>query len=1215
MTSKYNMYNVLSLSSSYETPPLRRLLYSFDREIITISQLGTPVRYSGSNDIYTNIVIGGRNCLRLLGLTEVQSQVIHDINILDQLAGQTSRLNNVNTIKCHENTIACGLANGTITLSQIGRGANATLLNRFTDHKRSVNSLDFVVGEPTLLLSGSQDGLIKLWDVRTGSKPVLSTSLGTHSDPIRSCQSSPHTRVHNRITVLSAHDSGTLCKHDLRMLGGFQLPERKWNVHTGPALSLHIHPELEYVLTGGRDHKMCVSNYSSSAAHKLVPEHMINTYGPVMKVRWSPYSNNDTEPSEFEFDPEPLAARALYNYDFACLYLNDGMTLTVHNLARRYVATEVVQSQPNKPFQNFVWGLNSERTRKIFAITKTNSLSAYSLEEDIPDPDVGRPLEDLSAVAFDWNSSVGDFCFVSQDKYEFAEDSDDADSIESSQDERERTDKERSERERMERERTERIGFDGIDRVERTAPVPASLGHVTPGHPRDIPSSYLSLVSGSPIGTGKEKPQMLRSLTHGLFLVGKSPSPVLLQRIGLPLNAMERPKLHRHGSTATQEFAVSSRAHAVNMRGVSVNHASPYVVPLELPLALNDDVVFETLASNYLIHVPDLFTLVDVCLMNASVSASVNRFRDCQVWRVLSVALEEGSERKLFPETEVYESEAAVVDDDDDSKSMMSDLGQFVGSYNSNSTLTTNYEHGVSPERSVGDSKSSVNLTETINQHRGSFSGQRSHGSFSMRRKGRKDDGKEGKERKEEEKEVKEGKDRKEEEKERNGEDKEKCDEKNQKTNEKTDEKVDEKTDEKVDEKVGEKADENAKQNGHHHSTRKSKDVSASVSSRRARLPKGFSMADNENAIVDEDDEAANKVSTLSAFAHRKSSRSRDERPFHIKTPSDPKVQHLVSHLRVRMDDLDDERANVKNSMRSRMSGGIAIPHGVHPSGSTMGSGHPGSSVVQSIGSGFASHSIGSSHAHSIGSSHTHSIAGHSAAGHSVVSGSNGVQSPGVVRGSRAPMSPWQASQSSQTDLLTRPTVSGLSRALKEKEAEESSRPWQVQNILKQTLAFALAQGDIVTCATMSLLFYEMLSEESRQSMLDWLSLYVEILHRKRLFVVAVDVVNMAPPTLKSKLKELVTKEVDLRFYCCWCKKLLLNEKSKGSPNFGYWYCDECSKNQLNCVYCQEPCQGLTVVISLNCGHRGHFGCLREWFILGENVECPGGCDYDVLAR
>lgn len=112
-------------------------------------------------------------------------------------------------------------------------------------------------------------------------------------------------------------------------------------------------------------------------------------------------------------------------------------------------------------------------------------------------------------------------------------------------------------------------------------------------------------------------------------------------------------------------------------------------------------------------------------------------------------------------------------------------------------------------------------------------------------------------------------------------------------------------------------------------------------------------------------------------------------------------------------------------------------------------------------------------------------------------------------------------------------------------------------------------------------------------------------------------VVNMAPKELLPDLANLASTEVNLRFFCCWCQKLLVNEKSKrkalNEDSFGYWYCDECSTKQLNCIYCDEPCKGLNIVTSLSCGHRGHFGCLREWFIDQENIECPGGCDEQVI--
>ena len=136
----------------------------------------------------------------------------------------------------------------------------------------------------------------------------------------------------------------------------------------------------------------------------------------------------------------------------------------------------------------------------------------------------------------------------------------------------------------------------------------------------------------------------------------------------------------------------------------------------------------------------------------------------------------------------------------------------------------------------------------------------------------------------------------------------------------------------------------------------------------------------------------------------------------------------------------------------------------------------------------------------------------------------------------------------------------------------------------------------------------------SKEECLDWLLMYIEILQRKRLSVDATKVINSAPVEIQLNLMKQYTSDL-IRLYCSSCSKLLVNEESKhnGKGEFGYWYCDTCHRKQSNCIYCNEPSKGLVVLVSLKCGHRGHYGCLKEWFVEGENLECPGGCDFKVL--
>lgn len=1157
-----------------------RVQFQFDREITTISQMNFPVSYKGFESPTVNqVVVGGRNCLRLLGLNDDQSKIVQDINILDQHpVTSTSKLNNVNTIKCQLDVIACGLTNGVILVYKMHPNGKSMLLNKFSDHKRCINSIDFLKEESgRQIISGSQDGLIKLWDIRVGvTKPQITVSSNTHSDPIRSCQYSPHSVVRNKLTVLSAHDSGALCKYDLRSSGGtfthngssnshFQ-PERKWNLHTGPALSLHIHPEKEYVLTGGRDQKMCVWNYGDSAAslHKITPEYMLNTYSPVMKVRWCNYPNIQTDFTgesvdsylDFEkydereavFAAAASANNSLYNYDFAALYLNDDSTITVHNLSRKYLPVEIINSQSKKPFQNFIWGNSLTGARKIWSVTKANVFTAHELDglNSAIDPDISRPLDELSPVAFDWNIGAGDFCFVNQERYEF-EVNDNASDIEETQEAYDDLETRSVE--------VDRKHVGSIPIASNIGVHPFSSQPHTPATP--LQSSYSSLTS-SPI----EKPQMFRASTHNPMTIGKSPSPVLQHRTTSPFTTVlsERPKLNRNGSNATQDSLASvTPKEAVTSKNkyVQVNYALPYLIPMRLPLPRNDEEVFQTLAKNYLIYIPDGFSLIDVCLMNASVSGSVGNYRDCQVWRVLAVSLEEDFDGQMEQDTAVPRESG-----DYDTRSMTSELGQFVGSYNSNSTLTTNYGSGgkyantivgsagsgnidstpaipvdikkenpenshsllsVSPESwKFPENKSSTNLMDLINQSRGnSFSSNSNPLKLKKRLAGATVEAEPMKE--------------------------------------------------------------------------PTKDIAADANS-TANSPAPDTSSDraneleNESAIMDDEDPKKLTLQTKLHYSNSIKSRTSSSR---FRRPSHSEF-HATSPIRIRSpEDTVPTTAGFSYQKRS-----IILPASLQEDETLHGNSHepisgyfPPNPLV-TLGHSFSQLALTDSPALR-----------------------RNLSINGFLKFRNSP----QLSRHEPLLEQHEEHKSELSKAIQEDKVRMKFKPWKTQSILKKTLQYASSQGDIIMCATLTLLFYDyFLSKEAKASSLDWLSLYVDILQRKRLFVAASNVINMSPREILDRLKEL-SKDVDLRFYCCWCQKLMINESSKmkanedPETNFGYWYCDECSRQQLNCVYCNEPCKGLTVVVSLKCGHRGHFGCLKEWFIVEENVECPGGCDYSVV--
>ena len=70
----------------------------------------------------------------------------------------------------------------------------------------------------------------------------------------------------------------------------------------------------------------------------------------------------------------------LFNYDFACLFLNEDPTISIYNLKRKYIPKEVISSNSNKPFQNFMWAQNISHSRRVWTISKSNQFMSYDLD-------------------------------------------------------------------------------------------------------------------------------------------------------------------------------------------------------------------------------------------------------------------------------------------------------------------------------------------------------------------------------------------------------------------------------------------------------------------------------------------------------------------------------------------------------------------------------------------------------------------------------------------------------------------------------------------------------------------------------------------------------------------------------------------------------------------------------------------------------------------
>lgn len=1194
----FNIYGSLGPTESPRVPrtpesPARhlsstKLVYNCEKEITCLSQLNHLLgrlnsAYYDSSAPSHHVIIGGKNYLKLLALNLDQSALVADINLIDPSPSlrfhSSLKLFNVNTIKCTGDMVACGLTSGVVSIYQVSGNGKSRSMYRLDDHKRVINSLDFV-DQDQILLSGSQDGTVKLWDLRLYvQKPVLKLLASQHSDPVRSCQYSPHSKVRGKLTVLTVHDSGSLCKFDFRFPtssnNGMILPERKWTFHTGPALSLHIHPECERVLTGGRDKRICLWNYGEPSLNSGLPETTLNTYGPVVKIRWnnSPNETTDPHPEYSAEDVDPL----IYNHDFACLYLNDDPTITVYNLSRKYVPKEVVTTTSHKPIQNFIWAKSFNGDRRLWTITKSNMFVSYNLDsKDGSLQNILRPSEDLPSVATAWSNGFANLSLVSQSVSDYVSSSVPAGEPELDLLEKSFVDERKLEEERFEHH-TSPMSIEAPTAFNKASSTHGSLPN---------PSNLLYQKSQSNLGS-KDRQLLIRSASN--FPQTKSPSPISHQRstlsesfAGLGLSMM-RPSMGRNPSQSTIDsgslspvFIQSHGQHVNPPRRSPSGLPSPYVVSLSVPIPQADDDAFEILASDYYISVPDGCNLALVCQVNGRTAASVQRFRECQVWRIIAVTLEQEDFEKHKMEEPAQEVAVAESTDKDvsgdesqlgkspdDAKSILSELGNFVGSFNSNSTLTTNYGSG--PKRS--ESNSSVNNLAILGSSKDSSRGAHSfmnlrspshHSLVDMVQKATNPNG--------------------------------------SKSNNTFRKSLINRSESSlaVDENAIEDDDDN-NQDTHIVMARKNSfrsdvwRIGSGVDIRGATLHPMAPYANSNELSPDLllNDHSPN-LTKKSAFLKRRQS-------LHNLGMSSFRPMNIPGSSQ----DLDNENLNVLSHAASSYS--TSMLAGGDSKYSSTSFAKPRDLFVTKSSPIAATHSLSSRGSFSIPN-----------------------KGYGVLRHSSSNLLE-RVNEDSINGAQPKP--SGLTRAINESRSapeedmsEIMERPWSSIELIKRAIDYAMIQGDLVMCATLILLFYDAYGDQfarkimNEESCLECLGLYVDTLRQNCMFTVSAKVVKEAPAGLKYKLGLYASKEIDMRFYCCWCQKLLVNAASKAAygadgEKFGYWYCDECSRKQPNCVYCNEPCRGLTVAVSLKCGHRGHFGCLQEWHLEDGNFECPGGCD------
>jgi WD40 repeat protein len=219
-------------------------------------------------------VVAGREILKIYS-TGAQSQ-----EILNLRAGQKGNMmyssNDVKWATSSRNLIVSASTSGALLVFDLNRTQSDKLDRTITEHSRAVNRISFNPLDPSVLISASQDGTMKLWDFRTRSKSKH--TFDGKSESVRDVQFNPM----NANEFAAVFDNGSLQTWDMRNPQQF---ERKWSAHNGLALTVDWDSTGTLIATGGRDK---IIKIWDSKSERRKPLHWIQTIASVARIKWRP---------------------------------------------------------------------------------------------------------------------------------------------------------------------------------------------------------------------------------------------------------------------------------------------------------------------------------------------------------------------------------------------------------------------------------------------------------------------------------------------------------------------------------------------------------------------------------------------------------------------------------------------------------------------------------------------------------------------------------------------------------------------------------------------------------------------------------------------------------------------------------------------------------------------------------------------------------------
>ncbi|GKU10120.1 hypothetical protein FLAG1_06332 [Fusarium langsethiae] len=206
----------------------------------------------------------------------------------NQAADQLS----IRDVKWHgSSTIFTACANGKIfayDVTRVGTGTGEPLeYIQMQEDSRQVNTLDVNPHLKSWLLSGSQDGMTRVFDTSSPIQGRGSITFRQRFAPLKCIDSVRQVKWSPKVghEMACCTEGGVVLKWDVRQPAR---PLLRINAHEKACASIAWHPDGNHLISAGRDTKLHVWDVSSTADKRQKPKWSVTTPAPIWTIAWRP---------------------------------------------------------------------------------------------------------------------------------------------------------------------------------------------------------------------------------------------------------------------------------------------------------------------------------------------------------------------------------------------------------------------------------------------------------------------------------------------------------------------------------------------------------------------------------------------------------------------------------------------------------------------------------------------------------------------------------------------------------------------------------------------------------------------------------------------------------------------------------------------------------------------------------------------------------------